>query len=126
MILNLLIIAVILIFLYVRYVPVRGVPYIERTEDFHHKDILLLDLRGYTEARNNPIMGASNLPLAYLKRHYHTIKVKNLVIIASDPVCKNLGARFLKRKGFKVLGYTLTSSKTHECMNILDNTYNHS
>jgi rhodanese-related sulfurtransferase len=79
-----------------------------RNDDINNKDILLLDLRDYNEAAKMPVNGAYNLPLAYLKRHYGTIQHKDIVIMAPDLVSKNMGARFLKRKGFNILGYSLT------------------
>jgi len=117
MILNIIIFALIAGLLYVRYVPVRGVPCVEHVSEKNLQNALILDLRGYSEAKNNPIHGAYNLPLAYLKRHYQTIEKRDIVVVASDSVCKNLGTRFLKRKGFNVIGYSFTSHYD-KCMNL--------
>lgn len=104
----LLVVTVIINVTYIRYVPVRGIVCINRNDYINNKGILLLDLRDYNEAAKNPVNGAYNLPLAYLRRHHATIQRKDIVIIAPDLVSKNIGTRFLKGKGFNIKGYSLT------------------
>lgn len=70
-------------------------------------NIVYLDVRDYQDASHKPVQGAFNLPYAYLKRHHNQISSYQVVVVASDPVLKNLSIRFLKGHGFKVVGYQL-------------------
>lgn len=89
-----------------RYVPVRNVPAINaKVKD---TDAVLVDLRDYQESANNPVNGAINIPCGYLKRYIKEIPDEHIVIIASNEVEKNFGARLLKKYGFNVKGYTIT------------------
>lgn len=94
-------------YLYQRYVPVRHVPNMDMTNKDLEKHIVYLDVRDYQDASHKPVQGAMNLPYAYLKRHHDQIKSCEVVVVASDPVLKNLSIRFLKGQGFKVVGYQL-------------------
>lgn len=87
-----------------RYVPVRNVPAVDPKE----KDAVFVDLRDYQDSANNPFIGAINIPCGYLKRYMKEIPDQQIVIIASNEVEKNFGARLLKKYGFNVKGYTIT------------------
>ena len=104
----LFIFAVIIHAIYVRMIPVRGLRCIYDYNTLDTKNILLLDLRDYNEATKVPVSDAYNLPIVYLKRYHSTIQRRNVILIASDLLTINMGARFLKRKGFNVIGYSLT------------------
>jgi rhodanese-related sulfurtransferase len=87
-----------------RYVPVRNVPVV----DSKVKDAVFVDLRDYQDSAKNPVTGAINIPCGYLKRYIKEIPDQQIVIIASNEVEKNFGARLLKKYGFNVKGYTIT------------------
>ncbi|WP_210365107.1 sulfurtransferase [Bacillus sp. REN3] len=86
-----------------RYVPVRNVPAVATK----HEDAILVDLRDYQDSAKDPVQGAINIPCGYLKRYKQEIPDQQIVIIASNEVEKNFGARLLKRYGFNVKGYTI-------------------
>jgi rhodanese-related sulfurtransferase len=87
-----------------RYVPVRNVPAVNTEQ----KDVVLVDLRDYQDSAKYPVNGAINIPCGYLKRYKREIPNRQIVIIASNDVEKNFGARLLKKYGFTVKGYTIT------------------
>ncbi|HAQ06883.1 MAG TPA: hypothetical protein DCR24_04915 [Bacillus bacterium] len=87
-----------------RYVPVRNVPAVKTKQ----KDAVWVDLRDYQDSAKNPVNGAINIPCGYLKRYIKEIPNEQIVIIASNEVEKNFGARLLKKYGFNVKGYTIT------------------
>ncbi|RSD26241.1 sulfurtransferase [Mesobacillus subterraneus] len=87
-----------------RYVPVKNVPPI-KGED---QNAVFVDLRDYQDSAKNPVNGAINIPCGYLKRYMKEIPDKQIVIIASNEVEKNFGARLLKKYGYHVKGYTIT------------------
>lgn len=87
-----------------RYIPVRNVPVVNAKE----KDAVFVDLRDYQDSAKDPVKGAINIPCGYLKRYMKEILDQQIVIIASNEVEKNFGARLLKKYGFKVKGYTIT------------------
>ncbi len=95
-----------LFFIYERYVPVIGIKRIDVPNDNLRENMILLDVRDYHIASKKPIHGETiHLPLAYLKRYYQDVRGKEIVIVASDLLLVNLSARFLRRKGIKVIGY---------------------
>ncbi|MCM3664333.1 sulfurtransferase [Mesobacillus subterraneus] len=87
-----------------RYVPVRNVPAVKGNDN----DAVFVDLRDYQDSAKNPVNGAINIPCGYLKRYIKEIPNQEIVIIASDEVEKNFGARLLKKYGYNVKGYTIT------------------
>ncbi len=101
------IIVVSMFYLYQRHFPVRQVPSLEEANKNIGDNIVVVDVRDYQDATHKPVQGAFNLPYAYLKRHHHQIAKGEIVVVASDPVLKNLSVRFLKGHGFKVVGYQL-------------------
>lgn len=90
-------------FIYKRYIPVIDIPLISEFKST--TDTLLLDVRDYQTTWKEPIEGAMNIPYAYLNRFYKEIPHANIIIVASDPVEKNLTLRFLKKKGYQISGF---------------------
>ncbi|WP_057773523.1 rhodanese-like domain-containing protein [Cytobacillus dafuensis] len=98
---------------FLRYFPVGNV----KCKDLYNinKDSLtILDVRDYNLSYNDPIQGAKNIPVAYLKRNYAEIPSLSVHIIAADHLEKNISIRFLRKRGFKITGYTLTGCKCKE------------
>lgn len=94
--------------LYNRYIPVRSVPCLDRKMPEGNDDILIVDIRDYQDSANDPIEGSMTIPTAYLKRNAESIPAKNLHVISTDSVGKNIGIRVLRKFGYKVVGYTVT------------------
>ncbi|RCW77134.1 hypothetical protein [Saliterribacillus persicus] len=94
---------------YARYAPIKGVPCIDTKSKTCKNDILKLDIRDYNIASKDPVVDAKVLPVAYLKRHHNELECCRIHVIASDHMEKNIGIRFLKHKGFEVVGYTITT-----------------
>ena len=96
------------IFLYRRYLPVYGV---RRThlKDLDLDKITVIDLRDYNVSYKNSIQGALNIPIAYLKRNSQEIPKRELHVIVSSLLEKNIGVRYLRKKGFAVVGYTMVN-----------------
>ncbi|MYL59452.1 hypothetical protein GLW20_18250 [Virgibacillus halodenitrificans] len=99
-------------FVYQRYMPVRGIKQMTPQEvaASREENVQLLDIRDYQTSNRDFIIDAHCLPLPYLKRHYHEIPNKRIILIGTDLVEKNLAARFLKGKGIEVTGYCLCLS----------------
>ncbi|TLS38014.1 rhodanese-like domain-containing protein [Pseudalkalibacillus caeni] len=91
-------------FLYKRYLPLHGVQTMN-LQEIADKHLTVIDIRDYNVAASMPLDGAYNLPYAYMKRHYGEIPAKSIVLASCDLVSKNLCARFLKKHGFKIVGY---------------------
>ncbi|MDZ5471265.1 hypothetical protein SM124_05850 [Bacillus sp. 31A1R] len=100
-----ILVSIVVWLLYKRYVPVRGVPCIQ---SFNHDIITIVDVRDYNESSNSNIPGAINIPVAYLDRYYNEINNKKIYIVAADHLEKNVSIRSLRKRGFSVMGYTLT------------------
>ncbi|OCA83376.1 hypothetical protein A8F94_18845 [Bacillus sp. FJAT-27225] len=104
-----MVMAFISISLYKRYIPVLGASYID-LKDLSMDKQIVVDIRNYNELNIHPIPGAINIPYAYLNRNFHEIpKNMDLVLVVSSTLDKNIGARFLRKKGFRVSGYTMIS-----------------
>jgi rhodanese-related sulfurtransferase len=95
--------------MYKRYYPIYRVPCLPTTE-LQDRNIVVLDIRDYNEASSKPVLHSINIPYAYLKRHYKEIPNRTIHVIASDRLERNLGLRFLTRKGFHVKSYYLMDS----------------
>ncbi len=93
--------------LYKRYVPVLGVPCREDFSDQLDSNDILLDIRDYNVASKNPINGSYSIPAAYLLRYMEEIPGKQVHIVASDRLEKNWAIRVLRKKGYRVIGYSL-------------------
>ncbi|MRH45071.1 sulfurtransferase [Aquibacillus halophilus] len=95
--------------IYLRYVPIKGIPCVDIKSNQMEQSNLKLDIRDYNSSAKQEIQGSVVMPVAYLKRYYRDIPVNEVHVIASDRIEKNLGIRFLRNKGFKVIGYSLTN-----------------
>lgn len=103
----LIVIAIVLTFiLYKRYFPAFGVHCIN-LKDIDLDKIKVLDIRDYNDSYNNLVQGAINIPIAYLKRNINQIPNNDLHLVASHSLEKNVGIRFLRKRGFRVAGYTI-------------------
>ncbi|KAA9022621.1 rhodanese-like domain-containing protein [Niallia endozanthoxylica] len=98
--------AIVIFILYRRYFPVLGVQ-CNHFSDLDLDKINVIDVRDFNESCKNPIEGAINIPIAYLKRNYHEIPNRDLHLVALSLVEKNMGIRLLRQKGFRVTGYTI-------------------
>jgi rhodanese-related sulfurtransferase len=106
---TLLILATIVaIIFYKRYFPVFGVHCIN-LNDLDLDKIKVIDLRDYNESYKNPIKGVLNIPIAYLKRNLKEIQKRELHLIVSSHLEKNIGIRCLRKKGYCVVGYTIVN-----------------
>lgn len=90
-----------------RYFPVYGVPCSNGVIELQESTSVVVDLRDYNVSAKKPLTGAINIPIAYLKRYYREIPNKKVHVIANDHLEKNMGVRLLRKKGFKVVSYTL-------------------
>ncbi|WP_191560408.1 hypothetical protein [Metabacillus idriensis] len=97
-------------FLFFRYYPIYGLHDIDKTE-IEINNQFVIDVRDYNEAYKDPVDPGINIPIAYLKRYYSEIPNKDLVVVASNCMERNVGVRILRKKGFKVIGYTIPSQK---------------
>ncbi len=96
--------------LYKRYVPIKGVPCVEFNKE-NNRGKITLDIRDYQEVAKDEITDAIVIPVPYLRRYYTEIPSGSIYVVASTHLEKNLAIRFLKNKGFNVIGYTLTECK---------------
>jgi rhodanese-related sulfurtransferase len=99
---------VILVILYKRYFPVLGVK-CSQLEELDLTKLEIIDVRDYNESYKNPIEGAMNIPIAYLKRHINEIPHTDLHLVVSSLLEKNVGIRALKQKGYRIVGYSFVS-----------------
>jgi rhodanese-related sulfurtransferase len=115
MIYLILVLLVLLIILYKRYFPVIGVKY-TMLEKVDSTKLEIIDLRDYNESYKNPVEGSLNIPVAYLKRHINEIPQKDLHLVVSSLLEKNVGIRALKQKGYRIVGYSYVSQNSiNEC-----------
>jgi rhodanese-related sulfurtransferase len=99
---------VILVILYKRYFPVLGVK-CSQLEELDLTKLEIIDVRDYNESYKNPIEGAMNIPIAYLKRHINEIPHTDLHLVVSSLLEKNVGIRALKQKEYRIVGYSFVS-----------------
>jgi len=102
--------AIISVPIYTRYFPVRGIRYVSLL-DIDEGPVKLVDVRDYNQSYKDSIQGVVNIPVAYFKRNFGEITSQEIHIIVSSHLEKNISIRFLRRKGFKVTGYTLIDAK---------------
>lgn len=76
--------------------------------------MVLLDVRDYNISYKTPIEEAYNIPSAYLKRYYSELPAKDLVLATNLPKSIQADVRFLKRKGFHVVGILDESKKAKQ------------
>ncbi|PLR76297.1 sulfurtransferase [Bacillus sp. V3-13] len=105
--------SILFLFIYRRYFPVYGVPCKDIKIEHGNKIEVILDLRDYNVAAKDPVNGALNIPIAYLNRSFQEVPRKEVHILASDKLEKNIGVRILRQKGFKVIGYALADCGCH-------------
>lgn len=103
-----IIVSMILLFFYKRYVPVKGVHCV-RSLIKDNNTIKIIDVRDYNDSYKQPIPGSINIPVAYLKRYYPSVANNEIIIVASSTLEKNMSIRFLRKKGCQIVGYTLTN-----------------
>ena len=96
---------------YRRFMPLRGMKK-ECLEDVDSKSLTILDIRPYNISHGE-VPEAMNLPFSYLMRSHKDIPDQPIHLLASDAIEKNLGARFLQKKGFKVVSYSLTGQNSN-------------
>ncbi|MFD1040229.1 hypothetical protein ACFQ3N_17795 [Virgibacillus byunsanensis] len=100
-----------LFFLYKRYMPVLGIGKMDLNYVSYPKEdnVAIVDTRDYQTSCRDTINNAYCIPLPYLNRYFSDIPTdKNIVVITSDNVGKNLSARILRNKGRRVVGYCLS------------------
>lgn len=91
------------IFLYKRYIPVSNVKVINP----NMTNVTVVDIRDFNESYKSPIPDAVNVPTAYLKRYHREIPDSDLHIIASGKLEMNLGIRYLRKKGYRIVGCSI-------------------
>ncbi|HWO76822.1 MAG TPA: hypothetical protein VNM69_13175 [Bacillus sp. (in: firmicutes)] len=74
-ILFLLVTAILLLSIYKRYVPILGIKCLP-FKDVNQPRCYIVDVREYNQSFNNPIEGATNIPIAYLKRYWQELNKK--------------------------------------------------
>lgn len=104
MLTGLIIVLLLLTLIFNRYVPVRNL----RAVNGDEHEAIFVDLRDYQDSAKNPINGAINIPCGYLKRYIKEIPNEQIILIASNEIEKNVGARLLKKYGYDIKGYTIT------------------
>lgn len=105
-----LIVVIILYSIYKRYITPCGIKEVDE-ESMFDQNIEVLDLRDFHHSNRLPYKGATNIPFPYLKRYYKDLKEIRICVIASDITDINLSSRFLKSKGYDVIGYYLLSEQ---------------
>ncbi|MEH7495504.1 hypothetical protein [Neobacillus niacini] len=109
MIYLILVLIVVAIIVYKRYFPVWGVKYYPISQ-LDQSQIEILDVRDYNESYKSPIVGSINIPIAYFKRNISEIPNRDLHLVVSSLLEKNVGIRTLKKKGYRVVGYSFVSN----------------
>lgn len=102
-----ILLSIIFVFIYGRYVPVWGVSCIDSLNS-DVDSLKIVDVRDYNVSYKDPIQGSVNIPVAYLKRNFHELSHSKIIVVASNHLEKNISIRFLRNRGFKIMGYTLT------------------
>lgn len=101
-----LIVGLVIVFMFLRYLPVLGVRCIQLFE-LDEKDVIVVDVRDYNQAYKDSFHSI-NIPVAYLNRYFHEIPDKQIHVVATNQLEKNISIRFLRKKGYHVKSYTLT------------------
>lgn len=94
-------------FIYYRYIPAHHVKEMDVQDALKEKSVTVLDIRDFNVSYKDPIKGSVDVPLSYLRRNLHKIANKNVYVITSDFVGKNLAIRILKQNRYGVIGYTI-------------------
>lgn len=93
--------------MYTRHYPIYGIPCIQNIDQIQNRDMIILDIRDYNT--NHLISSDLHIPVAYLKRFYKEIPDQPVHIIAENTLDRNVGVRFLQKKGVFVKSYSLTT-----------------
>ncbi|WP_079709066.1 hypothetical protein [Paraliobacillus ryukyuensis] len=93
---------------YIRYFPIKGIPCIDMQQLSENKANVKVDIRDYNDSSKGAIADSILMPVAYLRRYHNQIPSKQIYLIASDKIERNLAIRILKQKGYQVIGYTIT------------------
>ncbi|MED0971746.1 sulfurtransferase [Bacillus paramycoides] len=94
-----------------RYVPVLHVAHISIEQVRQSEDVIVIDVRDYTESHGNYTFKVMCIPYAYLKRYYYEIPNKPIHLIVHNKVDRNLSVRFLNKKGFCIQSYSVATNK---------------
>ncbi|CAM3510430.1 sulfurtransferase [Cytobacillus oceanisediminis] len=90
-----------------RYYPVKNIPCYSLEQCIPKEDTVLLDVRDYNDSCHCEIPGAINLPIPYIKRYIKEIPHNQIHLVASNSLEKNVGIRMLRKKGFKIVGFSM-------------------
>ncbi|PYZ95539.1 hypothetical protein CR205_18590 [Alteribacter lacisalsi] len=101
-------------FLYRRYMPLFRVSCVSMDTLMTKKDARILDIRDYQTVHTAPVEGAVNIPMPYMYRQYMEAGTEPVYLVASDMVDVHLAARFLKKRGIQVKGFSIKNS-TYVC-----------
>lgn len=99
------------ILLYRRYFPVRGIPC--KITGHDKTSTVVLDIRDYNMDTNQD-QTSMHIPYAYLKRFVVEIPHQTVHVIATDRLELNLGLRFLRSRGYKVVSYQISNCPCRE------------
>ncbi|TMW70118.1 rhodanese-like domain-containing protein [Alteribacter natronophilus] len=97
-------------FIYRRYMPLLGVSCLSMETLAEKDDGVVLDIRDYQTVHSAPVKGSVNIPMAYLSRQYRDAGNGRVYLVASGVVDVHLAARFLKKKGIDVQGFSVKNS----------------
>lgn len=92
-----------------RYIPVTGIPKMH-WNDLDSSKVTILDVRDFNESHKNAVIGAINIPIAYLNRSFNELPDTDIHLVTANSLEKNISARLLRKKGFRVSGYTLLTA----------------
>ena len=98
---------VLVVALYRRYGPVKGVLCLP--VDQVSNRLLIVDLRDYNEVNDHVFRHALHIPVAYIKRQVPSIPRQPLHVVARDAVEKNVGIRLLCNYGYEVKSYSIAA-----------------
>jgi rhodanese-related sulfurtransferase len=112
-ILLIIIITLLFIFAFKRYVPIKDVKCISLFSHCQLDNAVMVDVRDYNESSKDPIDESINIPIAYLNRYYREVPDnKDIIIVSSDKLERNMAIRFFRKSGYKVVGYLLLNERT--------------
>jgi len=93
-------------FIFKRNIQIMRIPQVNK-KDIELSVLNVVDIRDYNVSYKSPILGAINIPVSYINRHYTDISKSDLIVVASNRLEKNVGVRLLRQKGFNIVGYIL-------------------
>lgn len=93
-------------FLVTRYLPVTGIPKVNGN-NLDTDKVTILDVRDFNDSYKSAINGAINIPVAYLNRSLHELPTNDIYLVVTNSLEKNISARLLRKKGFRISGYIL-------------------